>query len=741
MAFAETAKLAVRIDLEGNASAGIDNLNRKVTGLGGAVSRVGKGFGQVGLGIAKAGLVVGGAAVAGVTLATKAWIDYESAFAGVRKTLDASEAEFTAISTAYRKLATEIPVSAVELANIGEVAGQLGIKAKDLAAFTEQIAILGVAAPKLSTEEAAFGIARILTLTGQTTDKASNLTAAIVDLGNNFATTESHIIQTAERFASVGNAAGISTQGVLGLATAVTALGGEPQEAGTSLQRAIQNITLAVSGGELVVERFAKTAKMSSKDFIKLWKKDALTAFTRFLGGIKDLDNVTRTALLDELKLADARLGKTLVNLSTGFDITTGAIETANEAWADNTAHTIEAGKRFETLQSRLTTLRNNLQEAAFVLGEQVAPSIGRVAARLQKALQDPKFKEQLETLGKDIGKFIDKVDWDEVLDAGRTFGNVLMTAFEWAQKIYGVISKLPAEVQAAGVGLLAVNKLSGGLVGAGLGNIVGGLGQAVVRNAGSQLPGVGRAFAQPVFVTNWPVGGMGGAGGGVGGVAGGGKSGIFGGRGPGGLLGGLLTGALTLGAGLLVQRAFEIGDEQSAGTRDMANEIHKGLDQSIAGKTLPELKTALGGVQQGIADIHKLPFAAELHGDALGHLIAMETDLKTQISKSESQWRGNLAASNRLYEGVNDQSRRMDEQSIRTVDAIRRAEQATRDSAYEIRNGFAMIPAPVVSTTVNVHTGFTITGFQTQAAYKARYGSNATTRIGKHVGGAAPVW
>src|SRR5687768_13990539 len=76
--------------------------------------------------------------------AAKAAIDFESSFAGVRKTVDASEAEFSAISQQFKNLATRIPISVHELNRLGETAGALGIPKDKIVEFSEVMAKLGV---------------------------------------------------------------------------------------------------------------------------------------------------------------------------------------------------------------------------------------------------------------------------------------------------------------------------------------------------------------------------------------------------------------------------------------------------------------------------------------------------------------------------------------------------------------------------------------------------------------------
>ena len=72
------------------------------------------------------------AAMAGVVIVGKqiinTAIEYETAFAGVRKTVDATEEEFTQLSDRLREMSKTIPVAAKDLAGIQELAGQRGVR-------------------------------------------------------------------------------------------------------------------------------------------------------------------------------------------------------------------------------------------------------------------------------------------------------------------------------------------------------------------------------------------------------------------------------------------------------------------------------------------------------------------------------------------------------------------------------------------------------------------------------------
>lgn len=133
----------------------------------------------------KVGAVVTGAGVAiavGLGGAVKVAASFESAFAGVRKTVDASEAEFQALKQGIRDMTKVLPASAEEIAGVAEAAGQLGIKKKNILEFTRTMIDLGEAT-NLTAEEAATSFARFANITKMPQDAFDKLGSVVVDLG------------------------------------------------------------------------------------------------------------------------------------------------------------------------------------------------------------------------------------------------------------------------------------------------------------------------------------------------------------------------------------------------------------------------------------------------------------------------------------------------------------------------------------------------------------------------------
>lgn len=180
-----------------------------------------------------------------MTLATKEAINLEDAMAGVRKTTDMTDTELRQMEETFVSMSKTTPVTAKELANIGEMAGQLGIKKENIAEFSKVISDLTIAT-NLTAEEGAKDLARFMNITGMTQDKISNLGSAIVELGNNYATSENEIVQMGLRLAAQGKIAGLTEAQIMGIATALSSVGLKAERGGTSFSRIMMMMNSAV---------------------------------------------------------------------------------------------------------------------------------------------------------------------------------------------------------------------------------------------------------------------------------------------------------------------------------------------------------------------------------------------------------------------------------------------------------------------------------------------------------------
>lgn len=370
---------------------------------------------------------------AGVAAVTKAAVSWESDFAGVKKTNDEVVDSTGKVVYSYkdlenglRDLAKELPASHSEIAKVGEAAGQLGIKTQNVKSFTKTMIDLGEST-NMSAETAATSLARFANITKMSQKDFDNLGSAIVDLGNNYATTESEITEMSLRIAGAGKQVGMSQGDILGFATALSSVGVEAEAGGSAISKVMVQMQLAVEKGtgafgelettanaagfnigqvgEAVVkggkplkqmaealgmnssslkkmykeadksktslENFASVAGISNEQFSKMFKADPSKAIMKFIQGLANAEKQGTSAIkmLDDMDIKEVRLRDSLLRAANASGVFDSAIKTGNKAWKENTALTEEANKRYETTESKLKMLKNEVVDTAIDLG------------------------------------------------------------------------------------------------------------------------------------------------------------------------------------------------------------------------------------------------------------------------------------------------------------------------------------------------------------------------------------
>lgn len=395
----------------------------------------------IGAGLRGAGLgaIAATSAVAGLTTAVtilgvktiKAGIDFESSFAGVRKTVDATEAEFAALSDSFRELAREIPINVNQLNELGEAAGALGIQKGAIVDFVEVAAQLGVTT-NLAAQDAANALARIANITQLPQDQFDNLGATIVDLGNKMATTEAELVEFGLRIAGAGKIAGLTEPQILAIGATLSSMGVEAEAGGTAVQKVLINMSNAAKVGGKSATAFAKIMGTTVAEFQNLQRTDPQAAFQRFVQGLHDIEasGGAATIALDSVGLADQRLIRSFLALSGNTELLDQAFRTANDAFRENTALTEEARKRFETTSAQIQLLKNNLNDIAISISTAMLPSINQAIGGISSLVDRLRDSGDAGRIGEEIGAAFDLVK--------RVF-NALRPDFE---RLIGVIQR-----------------------------------------------------------------------------------------------------------------------------------------------------------------------------------------------------------------------------------------------------------------------------------------------------------
>lgn len=325
----------------------------------------------------QAAMVAGGMVLGGLTLATKAAIDWDSSWAGVLKTVDGSDEELAKVESGLRGLTAVLPASHAEIAAVAEAAGQLGIKTPEVVEFTRTMIDLGETT-NLSSEQAATSLARFMTVMGTAQSEVSGLGSSLVELGNNYATTEAEIMEMAMRLAGAGNQIGMSEGQVLGLSTALSSVGIEAEAGGSAMSKVMIDIASSAEKGGERIGKFAEVAGMSADAFTAKWKKDPGEALALFVKGLANAESQGKSTfgILEELGITEVRMRDALLRSASAADQFSEAMATGSEAMGENSALADEAGKRYETTAAQLGMMRNRVVDAAIGFGEHLLPML-----------------------------------------------------------------------------------------------------------------------------------------------------------------------------------------------------------------------------------------------------------------------------------------------------------------------------------------------------------------------------
>ena len=137
------------------------------------------------------------------------------------------------------------------------------------------------------------------------------------------------------------------------------------------MTQTLSAIESAVAAGGEDLQKFATVAGESAQEFADKWKNHPIEAIQDFIRGLGKLDEKgeSATMTLDEMGLSGVRQSNMLKSLALAADTMTGAVDLSNRAWSENTALTNEASTRYETTESKLRMLKNQVVDMAIDFG------------------------------------------------------------------------------------------------------------------------------------------------------------------------------------------------------------------------------------------------------------------------------------------------------------------------------------------------------------------------------------
>lgn len=316
----------------------------------------------------------------------KTFGSFEQGLRGIEKTTGLSRKAVGQLGERLAQLSTEIPVATGEMLELAKAGGQLGIKGiKNIEKFTVVMAKLSRASD-VAGEEGAKSIARILTVTGVGIDKVDRFAAALVDLGNNAAAGEQEILKVANRVAGQIGRFDVASESVLGIATALKAMGKRAESAGSVVGRAFDAIDQATKGAGRNMELLSRLTGIASKDLKKAFRTDAAGVFQKFVVGLGEVEkgggNVVK--ILGALGLKGVRINDVLGTLAKRPEVLVENMNRATKAFAENIALQKEFEIQTQSFNSSMIKIGNTFTDLTRLVGAELAPAVEFLGKRFK---------------------------------------------------------------------------------------------------------------------------------------------------------------------------------------------------------------------------------------------------------------------------------------------------------------------------------------------------------------------
>lgn len=321
--------------------------------------------------------------------AVRSAMEFESAMTGVAKTTDLNKSEFKNLERGILDMTSIMPKTAVEIANIAENAGQLGIKKQSILDFSKAMTQLSDST-NLSSEEAAMNLAKFANITKMSQGDFDRLGSTIVNLGNNMATTERDIVAMSMRLAGAGTQIGMSEAQIMSFSAALSSVGIEAEMGGSAFSKVMINMQSAVETGGKKLSQFAKVSGMSAKEFQKAFKEDAAGAIVKFIEGLGNAEEKGKSAIgiLNDMGMTEVRLRDTLLRAAGASDLFSESLELGESAWKENIALTKEAEMRYKDTREQIKIAMNDVKKSFIEIGRTIMPTVLTASRSLAKLTQ-----------------------------------------------------------------------------------------------------------------------------------------------------------------------------------------------------------------------------------------------------------------------------------------------------------------------------------------------------------------
>lgn len=300
-------------------------------------------------------------------------MDFESAFADVRKVLNGSDEQLANVRKSILDMSKDLPIAATGIAEIYAAAGQANIPIQEMNKFAEMVAKVSTAW-EVPVGETGQALAEIKNQLRLGVDEVGLFADSLNHLSNNSAANAPKLLDFTKRVAAQGDMFGYTAQQSLAFGGSMIAMGAQSEVAATSFRNMGNALTAGAKATAEKRKAFARLGLDATKT-AKNMQKNALKTTLDVIDKIAELPDWERISIARGLFGDEARSLMPIINNSTELrrqlDLVGNKANYAGSAFE-------EYRKRAETTANQLAKVKNNLMAVGIAIGDSMLPAINR---------------------------------------------------------------------------------------------------------------------------------------------------------------------------------------------------------------------------------------------------------------------------------------------------------------------------------------------------------------------------
>ena len=328
----------------------------------------------------------GAAATAGLGLAARPAIAFNSSMADVTKVVDGTAAQIKHLENGILSLSRRVPIEPGGIAAIVAAGAQAGVARGELLPFADDAAKMGVAFD-IAADEAGTTMAAWRNAFAMPQSEIRKLADQVNYLGNTAGAKASVITDIVTRIGPLGKVGGLAAAQIAAMGATLAGMGIDGDVAATG----IKNTMLALTKGEAATK--AQSAAMgqlglNTTDVAKRMQRDAAGTIMDVMKRIGSLSADRQSGIMTDLFgsesiAAIAPMLTQLPTLATNFDRVGDASKYAGSMQAEFDGQAGTTANRIQLMNNRVDVLKIRLGNHLLPIIERTANKVGNLADRV----------------------------------------------------------------------------------------------------------------------------------------------------------------------------------------------------------------------------------------------------------------------------------------------------------------------------------------------------------------------